>query len=188
MTSAAGLTSGRRTESPRSAGPASTADCPATADPSPNVEGTAPSSLMMRRRLTLGVCVITALVAWNATNAWTQAVALPVVAPPPPMISPGLAPPPPPAAGQRPGRPPLGGPGWRVLSHVSVLGVLVVEVETTRLHEAPGIAHHITAPTKADHVEVLVYFHRPGERFADTRVQWTPAGGYVTLRLAEPSQ
>ena len=142
----------------------------------------------MRRRLTIGVCVTAVLVAWSTTNDWTQAVALPVVAPPQPIVSPGLTTPPPPEAGRRPGRPLLGGPRWRVLSHRSVLGVLVVTVETTRLHEAPGIAHHITAPAKAEHVEALVYFHRPGERFADTRVQWTPAGGYVTLRLAERSQ
>ena len=138
---------------------------------------------MAGRTFILGATIIAVLVAWSATSAWTRALALPAVAPPAPSVPQALAQPAPPAAGRRPGRPVMGGPGWRVLSHVSVLDVLIVKVETSRLHEAPGIAHHIIAPATSDHVEALVYFHRPRERMADLRVQWTPAGGYATLRL-----
>ena len=143
---------------------------------------------MVGRTLTLGATVIAVLVAWNATSAWTRALVRPAVAPPAPTVMRELAQPAPPAAGRRPGRPVMGGPGWRALSYVSVLDVLIVKVETSRLHEAPGIAHHIIAPARSDHVEALVYFHRPRERMADLRVQWTPAGGYATLRLTGRSQ
>ena len=77
----------------------------------------------------------------------------------------------------------MGGPGWRVVDTRSVLGVLIVTVETDRLHEAAGITHQVVHPIKDDHVEALVYFHRPHERLASTRVQWTPAGGYVRTDL-----
>ena len=95
----------------------------------------------------------------------------------------GPAPPAPPSAGPRPGRPVMGGAGWRVVSSRSVQGILIVEVETAEALGGPDLAARIIGPARAGHLEVLVYFRRPGERLADTRVQWTPAGGYVTLAL-----
>ena len=95
----------------------------------------------------------------------------------------GPAPPAPPSAGPRPGQPVMGGAGWRVVSSRSVQGVLIVEVETAGALGGPDLAASIIGPARAGHLEALVYFRRPGERLADTRVQWTPAGGYVTLAL-----
>ena len=77
----------------------------------------------------------------------------------------------------------MGGAGWRVLSTRSVQGVLIVEVETEGARGEPDLAARIIGPARARHVEALVYFRRPGEPLADMRVQWTPAGGYVTLPL-----
>jgi hypothetical protein len=77
----------------------------------------------------------------------------------------------------------MGGAGWRVVSTRSVQGVLIVEVETATIRGGPELAARIIGPARAEHVEALVYFRRPGEPLADTRVQWTPAGGYVTLTL-----
>ena len=77
----------------------------------------------------------------------------------------------------------MGGAGWRVVSSRSVQGVLIVEVETTGIRGGPDIAARILRPALSRHVEALVYFRRPGEPLADTRVQWTPAGGYATLTL-----
>ena len=109
--------------------------------------------------------------------------ALPDVEPPPAPRNRGLALPAPPSAGRRPGQPLMGGAGWRVLSTRSVQGVLIVEVETAGARGEPDLAARIIGPARAEHVEALVYFRRPGEALADTRVQWTPAGGYVTLPL-----
>ncbi|MCY3844695.1 MAG: hypothetical protein OXH69_14260 [Acidobacteria bacterium] len=95
----------------------------------------------------------------------------------------GPAPPAPPSAGPRPGQPVMGGTGWRVVSSRSVQGILIVEVETAGALGGPDLAASIIGPARAGHLEALVYFRRPGERLADTRVQWTPAGGYVTLAL-----
>ena len=108
---------------------------------------------------------------------------LPTVAPPPVLHDRGPAPPAPPSAGRRPGQPVMGGAGWHVVSTRSVEGVLIVEVETAGARGGAEIAARIIAPATAEHVEALVYFRRPGEPLADTRVQWTPAGGYVTLAL-----
>lgn len=109
--------------------------------------------------------------------------ALPPVAPP--LASRDLGPPPPepPSAGPRPGQPVMGGVGWRVVAARSVQGVLIVEVEAAGTPGGADLAARIIDPARADHVEALVYFRRAGESLADTRVQWTPSGGYVTLAL-----
>ena len=109
--------------------------------------------------------------------------ALPAADSPPTSPGPGPVPPAPPSAGPRPGQPLMGGPGWRVLSSRSVQGVLIVEVETEGTEGGADLAARIIGPARARHVEALVYFRRPGETLADRRVQWTPAGGYVTLAL-----
>lgn len=108
---------------------------------------------------------------------------LPPVAAPFPIDDRGPTPPAPPSAGPRPGQPVMGGPGWRVVSSRSVQGILIVEVETARTLGGRDLAARIIGPARAGHLEALVYFRRPGERLADTRVQWTPASGYVTLAL-----
>ena len=102
---------------------------------------------------------------------------------PPAYRGPEPVPPLPPSAGPRPGQPLMGGPGWRVISSRSVQGVLIVEVETEGTEGGADLAARIIDPARARHVEALVYFRRPGETLADRRVQWTPAGGYVTLAL-----
>ncbi len=91
----------------------------------------------------------------------------------------------PPSAGPRPGRPAMAGPGWRVVSVNSVSGVLLVTVETERLEAMTAIARDVVTPAAAQLLEALVYFHRPGASRAVGRVQWTPDGGYVSLRFPE---
>ena len=91
----------------------------------------------------------------------------------------------PPSAGHRPGQPRMAGPGWRVISVSSVTDVLLVIVETERLDDIEAIARDVVSPAAPDHLEALVYFHRPGAAEATARVQWTPRGGYVPLRFAE---
>ena len=53
--------------------------------------------------------------------------------------------------------------------------VLVVEVETDRLHEAQVIAQQLVEPVKERYVEALVYFYRTRRprTFAAKRIQWT---------------
>lgn len=75
------------------------------------------------------------------------------------------------------------GLGWRVSDYRSALGVLIVEVETHRLAEAPGIARALIHPLEDSYGEVLVYFIEPGREMASRRVQWTPSGGYVEIDL-----
>ncbi len=91
----------------------------------------------------------------------------------------------PPSAGPRPGHPAMAGPGWRVVSVNSISGVLMVTVETERVDETVVIAREVVAPARAQLLEALVYFRRPGASGAASRVQWTPDGGYVPLRFAE---
>ncbi len=73
------------------------------------------------------------------------------------------------------------GPGWRLIGRLSAHAVLIVEVETDRLHEAVVIAQHLIEPVKERYVEALVYFYRTGrpKAFAAKRVQWTLDAGYV---------
>lgn len=131
-----------------------------------------------------GVAVLAALAACAAEPGGFDAD-------PPPVDAPALArggavrPPAPPSAGPRPGRPKMGGRGWRAVSASSVSGVLLVQVETERLDEMAAIAREVVRPAAAEHLEALVYFRRPGESGARGRVQWTPDGGYVPLRFAE---
>ena len=91
----------------------------------------------------------------------------------------------PPAAGPRPGHPAMAGPGWRVVSVNSISGVLMVTVETERFDRMAAIAREVVTPARAELLEALVYFHRPGASGAVGRVQWTPDRGYVPLRFAE---
>lgn len=86
--------------------------------------------------------------------------------------------------GALPRRPKMGGPGWRGLRHLAVHGVLILDIETERLREIADIAQTVIQPLEDDYVEVLVYFRRPGERFASRRVQWTPRDGYVTTDIS----
>ncbi len=73
------------------------------------------------------------------------------------------------------------GPGWRLIGRLSAHAVLIVDVETDRLHEAVVIAKHLIEPVKEGYVEALVYFYRSGRRntFPTKRVQWTLDAGYV---------
>ena len=78
----------------------------------------------------------------------------------------------------------MGGPGWRVTTARSVMGVLLVTVETDRVDDAVRIARDVVEPTKSEHLEALVYFHRPDAPLAAARVQWTPRRGYITTALS----
>ena len=132
--------------------------------------------------LALGVAT-TAAVLLAAVSHARRPAPLPHVEPLSAPRDGGLVPPAPPSAGRRPGQPVMGGAGWRVVSTRSVQGVLIVEVEAAVTQGGPELAARIIGPARAGHVEALVYFRRPGETLADTRVQWTRAGGYVTLDL-----
>ena len=63
-------------------------------------------------------------------------------------------------------------------------GVLVVNIETARLHDVIGIAQEVVPPLMERYIEVLVYFRQPGKTLADARVQWTPTSGYRDLDIA----
>lgn len=80
------------------------------------------------------------------------------------------------------------GDGWKVVHQLSAHHVLVVEVETTRVHEAAEIAQQLAEPVKASYSEIMVYFFGPGGRgrLLAARVQWTPKGGYVETRYDRP--
>ena len=76
---------------------------------------------------------------------------------------------------------------WRLIGEVSAHSVLVLEVETDRLHEATSIAQQLVEPIKERYVEALVYFYPTGRSrtFAAKRVQWTPHAGYVGTSFPE---
>ena len=161
--------------------------------PGPVTRDRLPSLRPMRRGLlaggaagaviVLGVAGVLFLLDAGGTSPleWVgPAVAPPAAAPDEPLRRPA-----PPSAGQRPGQPRMAGPGWRVISVSSVTDVLLVIVETERLDDIEAIASDVVSPAAADHLEALVYFHRPGAAEATARVQWTPRGGYVPLRFAE---
>ena len=84
-------------------------------------------------------------------------------------------------------REPPTGFGWRLIGQLSAHSVLVVEVETDRLHEAQVIAQQLVEPVKERYVEALVYFYRTRRprTFAAKRVQWTPHAGYIKTSFPE---
>ena len=136
------------------------------------------------RSIALALAAATGVALLLATASYIRRpAALPPVEPTLAPQERGLVPPAPPSAGRRPGQPLMGGAGWRVLSTRSVQGILIVEVEAAATRGARELAARIIGPARAEHLEALVYFRRPGETLADTRVQWTRAGGYVTLAL-----
>ena len=92
-------------------------------------------------------------------------------------------PPVPPSAAARPGRPSLRGLGWQVVDYLSAPGVLVVTIHTHRMEEASAIAVELIDPLKDGYAEVLVYFHRPHDAFAEKRVQWSLRSGFVETDL-----
>ena len=126
-----------------------------------------------------------ALILLEAGGTRPREWASPAVAPRAAAPGEPLRQPAPPSAGRRPGQPRMAGTGWRVISVSSVTDVLLVIVETDRLDDIEKIARDVVSPAAADHLEALVYFHRPGAAGATARVQWTPRGGYVPLRFAE---
>lgn len=74
---------------------------------------------------------------------------------------------------------------WTITEQFAAQSVLVVQVETRRLADAPAIAREIAAPLQDRYVEIMIYFHRPGrpDTLPPRRVQWTRAAGYVDLDL-----
>ena len=76
------------------------------------------------------------------------------------------------------------GIGWQVTDYVSAHGVMIVNVELAQSLDETDIARELVDPLKDGYVEVLVYFRRPGDQLAETRVGWTPGGGYDDLHIA----
>jgi hypothetical protein len=72
---------------------------------------------------------------------------------------------------------------WTITEQYSAQRVLVLQVETTHLDEAPAIAAEISAPLQERYAEILIYFHRPGrpDLLPPRRVQWSRAGGFVEI-------
>jgi hypothetical protein len=70
---------------------------------------------------------------------------------------------------------------WTVTERLAVGSVLILQVETLHLADAPAIARQLVEPHKARYAEVMVYFHRPGRpsTLPPRRVQWSPSRGYV---------
>ncbi len=70
---------------------------------------------------------------------------------------------------------------WTITEQYSAHGVLVLQVETTRLREARAIAAEISAPLLERFTEILIYFHRPGrpDDVPPRRVQWSRADGVI---------
>ncbi len=70
---------------------------------------------------------------------------------------------------------------------MSAHNVLILTVETDRLDDAVVIAQHLVERREHTYVEIMVYFHRPGQSEAPParRVQWTPSDGYVETNLEE---
>ncbi len=110
--------------------------------------------------------------------------ALPTVSAPGTWYLMGPQPPAPPSAGARPGRPSMRGLGWQVIDYLSIMGVLVIEVETYRLDEASVIAQELVEPLTETYAEVLVYLREPGAELATFRVQWTPRAGFVLTDIS----
>ena len=96
----------------------------------------------------------------------------------------GPQPPAPTSAGVRPGRPSMRGLGWQVMDYLSVMGVLVIDVQTYRVDDASAIARELVDPLASSYAEVLIYFREPGQPLAAARVQWTPSAGYVEIDLS----
>lgn len=90
----------------------------------------------------------------------------------------------PPSSGERPGRPSMRGLGWQVIDYLSVMDVLVINVDTHRVEEAAAIAEELVAPLADLYAEVLVYIREPGRELAAVRVQWTPHSGYIETDIS----
>ncbi len=67
------------------------------------------------------------------------------------------------------------------MNATSAQHALVVDVEAVHVDQAVAIASAIVEPRRAQYAEVLVYLRRAGDAATVSRVQWTPAGGYVEL-------
>jgi hypothetical protein len=74
-------------------------------------------------------------------------------------------------------------PSWNVVRANSAHNVLVIDVETERVHTAREIAEQIVNPVRSrGYLEILIYVYKTGEPDAPMRrVQWTPSRGYVEL-------
>jgi hypothetical protein len=74
---------------------------------------------------------------------------------------------------------------WTITEQFAAHSVLVVQVETTRLADALGIAREIATPLQSRYTEIMIYFHRPGrpDTLPPRRVQWSPGAGYVETDL-----
>jgi len=74
---------------------------------------------------------------------------------------------------------------WRILSHVSFNAALVVDIETTDLRDADGIARRFAARASEDLLEILVYAQTEGQGPSHTvrRVRWTRDNGFDVLEF-----
>jgi hypothetical protein len=72
---------------------------------------------------------------------------------------------------------------WTVTEQISAVHMLVLQIETSHLDEAMGIARQVADPIKDRYAEVLIYFHRPGrpDTLPPKRIQWTRAEGWVEV-------
>jgi hypothetical protein len=77
---------------------------------------------------------------------------------------------------------------WIVTGATSAHRALVVDVAAERVEDSMTIARQVVTPVlDRGYDEILVYVWKAGagREGADRRVQWTPAGGYRELVIAE---
>jgi hypothetical protein len=77
---------------------------------------------------------------------------------------------------------------WRTVSHVSVYGAIVIQIEAAELLDAEEIARRFVADCGDRFLEILVYVRKDLEEAprAVRRVQWTRREGVQTLDFTGP--
>ena len=76
---------------------------------------------------------------------------------------------------------------WRILSHESVHGALVVHVEAAQLRDAEAIARRFVDGEGRHSSEILVYVNAEGPEHPLTRrIRWAPGRGFDVLEFTVP--
>ena len=143
-----------------------------------------PAKVIVGVGLALGIVTVSVLY-----GAYSQGAVAPTVQAPERWSQESRAVSAPPTGGTRPVYATAPDSGWRLVGDRSGFGVLIIDVEiddpdSPDSPSATAIARVLVEPLKQDYLEVLIYFRRPQDTLAMTRVQWSPSRGYVEADIA----
>ena len=86
------------------------------------------------------------------------------------------------------GEPLLVNEGWHIRNMATAHGAFVIEVEANDPTQADAIARALIEPIRDGYDEILVYVNKLGDDsdLPASRIQWTPAGGYIEIAYDAP--